>query len=215
MPAFAKLLPLAIVGTVASSLFAVACTSSTDGSGGGSGPGAVSDVDSSKAVNNLSDSEVKEYCEDGKRYSEAQLAGIDLKKIGCGISAQLLASYGAENDADAQAKCRTQFDECMKQPTENTGADAGAQEDDCAAFKEQVANCNATVGEVNQCVADQTAALKALSAKDFCAEAKAMSNDTPPNTTAFQPPASCKAIQSKCPSLAGTANTEDADGTDG
>ncbi|AKU96504.1 hypothetical protein AKJ09_03168 [Labilithrix luteola] len=188
---------------VLASLLAIAggCSS---GSEGGSGAGAVSSVDSSKRVDSLSDAEAKQYCEDGQSYTTSQMKALDTKRIGCGFTAQFTAGIGAQSDADAQAKCRTQFDECMNKPDDAGDAGTGDAEtdDSCASFKNQTQGCSATVGEMNQCVADQIAALKALAGKDFCADAKVRTQSDQPGSPVATP-ASCTALASKCPSLFG------------
>lgn len=191
---------------------AVACSSGS--SSGGSG--AVSSVDSSKQVSGLSDTDAKQYCEDAQAYVSSQYKSIDTKRVSCGFYAQIYGGYGATSDADAQTKCRAQFDECMNKPDE-TG-DAGTTDDsddgstDCASFAAKTKDCGATVGEVSQCLSDQLSALNALASKDFCGEAKARSeNDTstPELTTT---PASCKGLETKCPSLYSDSETSNDSG---
>ena len=96
--------------------FTPACSTSS-GSSGGSGPGAVSSVDSSKTAGSLSDAEAKQYCEDTLKYSKAQLAEADTKKIGCGLGAALSAGFGAKTDAEAKTKCTEQYNACLARPT--------------------------------------------------------------------------------------------------
>jgi hypothetical protein len=206
MSAHDKLLPLTFAAMTASAVFASACSSSS----GGSGPGSVSSVDSTKTVNSLSDSEAKQYCEDANRYAAAQSNEADAKKVVCGLTAAAIASYGAETDAEAQTKCKAQYTECMNKPadTTDTDTDAGTTEDPCADFKSRAKDCSATVGEVNQCLADRAAAFKTLASKDYCAEAKVASPDagTSSPLTSYDDPASCKALQAKCPSLTGSSD---------
>lgn len=204
MHAPSKLLLLTFSG-VAFAALAIACSSS----GGSGGSGSVSSVDSTKTVNGLSDSEAKQYCEDATRYAEGQLSAADSKKIGCGFSSQFMASFNAESDSDAQTKCKALYEECLKKPDEKTETDAGASDDPCTEFKSRSKDCAATVGEVTQCMTDELAAMKALAARDFCAEAKASSPDGgTPGSSLFEQPASCKAIESKCPGLSGKSESD-------
>lgn len=195
-----SLVSFGFVAALASSLFVVACGG--DESNGGADPDDVTSVDSDKKVSDLSDSEAKEYCEDGQSFAEGEYAKFDMKKITCGLIAQAFAGSGAETDEEAKAACRDALESCLQQPDEPTPP----SEDDCSSFATDAKECSATVGEVNKCYTDQINQLKALEGKDFCAEAKATSSETP--DIGFEQPASCKAIATKCPSLAGDSGDE-------
>lgn len=179
----------------------IACSSGGSGGGGaGGGSGPTTSVDSSKTGASLSDTEAKQYCEDVQAYQKAQLSEDEQRKYTCGFTAQILASFGAKDDAEAQAKCRSELDKCLAKPP--TTADAGSTADACASFAQRLKDCNATVAELNQCSGDSTAQLKSFASKDFCAEAKADAGFA--SSALLQQPESCKALASKCPSLFGT-----------
>lgn len=203
---------LASILALSAPVFAIACSSGS--SSGGSA--AVTSVDSSKQVSGLSDTEAKQVCEDAQAYVTSQFASIDTKRINCGFSAQIMGAYDATNDADAQTKCRTLFDECMNKPAETGDAGTTDENDganfDCTAFGSQTRDCGATVGEVSQCLSDQIAALNAVSSKDFCAEAKARSENDTSTPSLAATPASCTAVQTKCPNL--FSDTETSTSTD-
>jgi hypothetical protein len=168
----------------------------------------VSSVDSSKTVNGLSDSEAKEYCQDASRFSANNLSGADAKKMVCGFTAAAFGAYGAANDQEAKTKCQEHYNSCLNEPEKND-SDAGTESDPCADFKTKAANCSATVGEVNQCLSDQAALIKSLASKDFCGEAKANAADSPTSGGSTpETPASCKALQTKCPGMFGDDSSD-------
>ena len=191
-----SLITAAILTTV---VFAPACSSSN--STGGSGPGAVSSVEPSKTGGSLSDAEAKQYCEDTRSFSKAQLSEADLKKIVCGFVAASYAGFSAKTDAEAKTECTKQYDTCLTEPAGTP--DGGATKDPCAGTKAALKDCSATISELNTCTADNTAAFKALVGKDFCAGAKAGApgDAGTASTLPFEQPASCKALAAKCPNL--------------
>jgi hypothetical protein len=75
---------------------------------------------------------------------------------------------------------------------------------DCATASSDLKDCNATVGELNTCLADQVAAAKSLYATfDTACDGLTLSGDEM-KAPSFEQPASCKALASKCPKLAGS-----------
>lgn len=191
------ILSFTFIGTTVAAF--IACSSGGSGGGGGGG-GPTTSVDSSKTGANLSDTEAKQYCEDLQAYQKAQISEDEQKKFSCGFTAQLLASFTAKDDAEAQSKCKSELDKCLAKPP--TAADAGSTADACESFMQRLKSCNATVAELNQCTGDSTAQLKSLATKDFCADAKADAGFA--SSPLLQQPESCKALASKCPSLFGT-----------
>jgi len=192
-----KLSSLSLI--TAAVVFAPACSSGT--SSGGSGPGAVSSVEPSKTGGSLSEAEAKQYCEDTRNFSKAQLSEADLKKVGCGVVAVFYAGFSAKTDAEAKTECAKQYDTCLSEPAGTR--DGGAAKDPCAGTKAALKDCAATISELNTCTADNAAAFKALVGKDFCAGAKAAApgDAGAPSALPFEQPASCKALAAKCPNL--------------
>lgn len=184
------------------------------GSGGsGTSPGAVTSVDSSKKIADLSDSEAQQLCRDAQAFTQSNVGEADQKKISCGISASFVASFNAKTDAEAQANCKKAYDDCLAKPSTSTQAgDGGAPKDTCADAKKQTTGCDATVGEYSQCASDSVNAYKGLASKDYCAEAKAPQPDagaSRPSTTVEQP-SSCTALRQKCPQLFGSSSSSSA-----
>lgn len=192
----------------ASTVVAVVACSSGGSNGSGGGAGAVSSVDSSKSMNSLSDSEAKQYCEDAQNYQKTQLGDADRKKFTCVLTARILASFGAKDDADAKSKCQEQFDKCMAGPDPN--ADAGAQAAACDNFKARLTNCTATVAEANQCVADSATEYKSIASEEPCANVHADAGSS--SASFFSQPASCDVLSQKCPGLAGSSSTSGSSG---
>lgn len=204
-----KITPVALAS--ACLLSVMACSSSDDKSG----PGAVSSVDSSKALSGLSDADAKQLCKDAQSYTEKQMASVDSKKYSCGMTGLMAAGMaGAETDEELQSKCKEAASECMSKPAEKDPGTDGQQEDPCADPKKELANCDATVGEYNQCMSDSMDAWKAYANKDVCAEAK-IGGSSGDESAGLAEPESCKALNAKCPGLGGgTQDDAPATGSD-
>lgn len=181
----------------------VACSSS-GGSSGGTGPGAISSVDSSKKATDLSEADAQQYCRDTLAYQKSQISEADTKRYTCAAIGAAVASFTAKTDEEAKAACVKSRDECIAKPSSSSQGDAGPEKDPCANAKKDLGNCTATVAEINQCTADQIEAYKAVVNQDPCASATAAKPDGGQPTGASVPePASCKVLKEKCPALYG------------
>lgn len=177
-----------------------ACSSSSSSGGGGSG--SVTTLDSSKQAGSLSDAEKTQYCKDVNAYNAAAISEADTKKVACFsavASTIFLGGTPPKDDAELRSKCKTAYQECLAKPVEK--ADAGATVDDCKDAVKDLANCTATVGELNTCVADRAAAGKSYFAKvDSACDGLSLDGGSGLDKE-LEDPASCKAVEAKCPNL--------------
>lgn len=190
------------VGFYGAAVVMAACSSSSSSSGSG----AVSSIDPSKQAGSLSDAEKTQYCKDVIAYSKAHTSEADSKKLACFSQAQLSLYAGGsvpKSDADLQAKCKSAYTDCLAKPVAT--ADAGAsQGGDCSTASKDLANCTATIGELNTCMQDTLAATNAAYATFDTACDKIQLDGGGLDKSSFQQPASCKALASKCPAFAAT-----------
>jgi hypothetical protein len=118
------------------------------------------------------------------------------------LTTGLFAKAFAGDDASV---CQTAYDECMAaEPGAPTGGD-DEPGDDCDDAAKDLENCNATLGEIEGCFNDLMAAqdaayegLLALSCNSTQEEIDALQEDGD-----LEQPASCKALEDKCPGLMG------------
>lgn len=186
----------------------VACSETTDDNGGGGGSGGETPSPggggSSKKASELSESEAKKYCEDSQVRLEGAFTEADSDKLTC----NMLASFGAAmsnptTDEELQAACKSALADCLADPPreDEPGNEDG---DPCAKAKEQFATCEATLAEIDKCMDDQVAMLKELASADVCAEMKLADGEDGADGeggSKDMTPASCKALESKCPDL--------------
>lgn len=199
--------PILFASVVTTFAFAAGCSSDP---GEGSGPSNVTSIDSSKTVSELSESEARQYCEDSGRYFANQISEEEGRNFGCGLQASITAAFsGAETDDELKANCQKALSECKSQPIPEP-----VEDDECGEFVSDAKKCNATVEELNHCLADRTAEFKQLATKDFCAELT-LSSGGPGSVEEFAEPASCKAIADKCPSFASSTEDDTVDVTEG
>lgn len=159
------------------------------GSGSGSAPKVSHDVDTSKNIESLSDSEVQALCE---AYEDA-VSGLVTKEVSCKIGALAAAAFGGAEACDAA------YQQCLSQPGE---APSGI-DNTCQIDEDKVADCpDVTVGEMEACMNDAIAlsnqayaALDDLSCEDGLSGTEGLSG------LDAETPASCKTIQDKCPEL--------------
>lgn len=172
----------------------------------GSGCGSDSDspstsasgINPSRPANSLTDTEVKQLCKavDGFFNEPA------LNEVGCKVSSVIAAALFAAGgtDAELQMTCSSAYDECIKgDGKESPGAGASTS----GQCKKPSASCTATVGEIEQCLADMKTSFanlgKSLPACNTLTKASlsqgSLSSAEPPE------PASCKTLEKKCPDI--------------
>lgn len=123
-------------------------------------------------------------------------------RIAGGIAALFDVLGGtAKTDADVQMSCSKGYDQCKAA----FASDAGAADAMCTAPK---STCTGTVREYEACVTDSVATFQqVVDEMPACKDMKLSDihvNDAGPNGLTIQNPASCQALQTKCPELFGS-----------
>lgn len=182
---FRILVALALLG-----LFSPAC----DGGGDESPIDLGSD---GKKASELSETEAIAACEDVVAYMEASNNDGQAQTHLICLTAGLIAKAFSNDDP---AACQTSYDECMATPAEEgerTRNDSG-----CNNAYDGLKDCEATLGEVEACLADMDAANQAVYAqmeKLSCSSTEEEMNAVRENEP--QEPESCKLVEEKCPGL--------------
>jgi len=186
----------------------LACSSSSNNSGsdnsgdaGNSGNGSDSggsistSVDGSKKLGELTATEAAQVCADAAKSVPAMSAD-DGKSVACNINALtavVMAAATQDPAPDAQATCKSTYDDCMAQPADSL-PDAVSQDpnqtvDDCSTnLRTSYANCAATVSDYTTCKNDQRPWSLSFAASGLCSKVNtpddAQSMLTPPTTAA-------------------------------
>ncbi len=108
----------------------------------------------------------------------------DFKNFACFFGGVFTALFTDKSPAT----CEASVEQCLQEEPE---------EDDQECVFEPT-DCEATVGEMEACVNEQFAAIKAFNATFDCAEALAEAN---PEANPLEPGPLCQAVQEKCPEL--------------
>lgn len=161
-----------IVALFASSLCLAACGG---GDGGGSG------VDGTKTVSTLTDAEIIQVCE----YAEGLINESHLDSVECYVES-ILGSQNGDGD------CQTMYDACI------AGLEPDTDPSDCAtAATDPLPDCGSmvTLSEVETCLKAEASQLNGVS----------VNCSTPvselENLFELPEPASCVALEEKCPGL--------------
>ncbi len=177
----------------------VACGDDSDGGGGSDQSSDLfeADIDASDdtPVDELEESDTEALCaqlEDAGETLEQELGEDGLKRLTCTAFAVLLGGGGNE------AACEAAVEECM-------ASEEGFEPDEEEEFEcSEVEDCSATVAEMEACINDSINATRALVNGLTCANALERLQG------AEEAPASCQAIEDKCPGI-----LEDDEGGDG
>jgi hypothetical protein len=164
--------------------------------GGGSTPSSMSSgLDSGKVASSLSASEQKTLCTRANDYFMSLLSKGDTCKMAGLLGAAL--GGGDSSLSDMKSTCSSMYNLCM-QGGEMEEVDKTKTLSDCT---KGISDCSATVGEIETCFNDTGAAYKAAMAElPSCSQiTEATMNST--STSASADPASCKALETKCPNL--------------
>jgi hypothetical protein len=161
---------------------------------------AIASAPGSTQVSQMTPAEQQQASQDMQTYFAANISPETAKQLGCGTMALMMAGMSG---SDPKAACQSMYDQCMQSPAT---ADAGADTSTTSAPPAStLTTCTATVDEVNQCLAEEVAGIKAMAAAMNCnnvgADAAALM------TTPAMP--ACEAIAAKCPGLT-EASTADA-----
>ncbi len=174
---------------------AIACSGGGGGSTGGST--LTTSAPPGKELTQLTTDEKKQYCTEVGRYFNAEMGPLTQK--GRCLNEAARALRGITNEADLRSKCSSEYQACLAKG--GTTADA-FELDDC---QNTTTTCTATVAEVNKCLEDYVALARAAGATidSFCSRIQIDGGGVDTNVN-NEPPASCKAISSKCPGIAGS-----------
>lgn len=112
-------------------------------------------LDSSRQLSTLSDSEAQAYCGDINVFLQSQLTAGE-KQIGDCAAAAEGSALGASGNR--QAACQISYNQCIQAP-------APANILDCVAFAMQVKLCSASVSAYDQCIAAATSVTVQLAAE--------------------------------------------------
>jgi hypothetical protein len=184
-----------IAGMVGGLALAIAGCGSDDADGspgpgnGNTGGGAVaSGLPATKPLNTLTPAEVTQICKAVDDSVKSPAVSDGMCKFLAVIATGLEASFvPGTTDAQLRMSCTEGFEECKKD----------TEPEDC---DPPPASCTATVAEVEKCASDLNAAIIAVgTAAPACATLTKAALSTAPSIDALVEPASCKALEQKCP----------------
>lgn len=145
-----------------------------------------SGVQGSKPLGQVTDAEAMQLCE----WSTAAAYEPSSKETCTTLSAAFTTN---------REECESSVTECLKE----VGVDEEPEETcDTASAAELPANCTATVAEFEKCVEDLNAANRALFSNTTCADVGEIDLES-------DVPASCQAIEPKCPGFLGNEDGDD------
>ena len=186
-----------------------------DSSDGGSSEIDLGDDD--KVASGLSEAEAASLCEEVEKKAAAFVDNESSKHQTC-LMAGLFTKAFAGDSVEA---CQEAYDQCMAaEPGEEVGGDdqpgdeVGGDDqpgDDCGSAHEDLEDCDATLGELEACMNDSQAKqqdaadqVKSLTCSSTSEDAEALQGDSE-----YEEPASCKALEEKCPGMGvGARETE-------
>jgi hypothetical protein len=155
----------------------------------------ITSVPGTTQVSQMTPAQQQQASQDMNAYFSANITPDMAKAMGCGMAGLMMA--GLQGGSDPKAACQSIYDQCMKSATP---ADAGTQTSAPAAPATSVLqSCSATVAQLNQCLAEEVSAFKALAASMNC-------NNAGSDAGSMQMPAtpSCDAIAAQCPGIVRT-----------
>jgi hypothetical protein len=161
-------------------------TSNTGGSGNGSGGNLSTGVPDDTTLDSLSDDQLGQVCDAIGAHYQAQAGTLP-----CRLAGMFAAAFsGAETDADARAACKGAYDSCVASPSEETQT-----------CEKPSGECTATIGELEACLNDSDAALQQFYATFPSCETLTLADlmDSGEDITQPEDPASCTALEAKCP----------------
>lgn len=194
------------LGLVAAAVFP-ACSSNSSSNNGSSGSFS-SGLPKDASLGGLSAADQKTLCDSLLSYESSASTNTSACKF-AGIAQAAIAQFsGAKSDADLQKACSDAETACKNRPAPKV--DGGTTTSTC---KPLPPNCTATVGELEACITDETAAANqafasipecsALTASFFKQDGGGLGRGLGGGT----PPASCQTANQKCPGLVGGSST--------
>jgi hypothetical protein len=168
--------------------------SNAAGSGASGAPSNGSDdfssgVSGQKQLGSLTDQEFQGLCKKLSDHFSTGTIGQGVEEFTCRF-AGLFAGATAQSDAALQAACKSAYDQCIAAPT--------TTEETCT---KPDATCTATVAEYDACINDAAKALVALgNVLPACDKLTLTSLEMIDLGEETEQPASCKVLETKCPS---------------
>jgi hypothetical protein len=155
-------------------------------------------MDSGKTPASMSPADRATLCTKVESFLPTLMSKADMCKLS-GMMGAMLGMGGG----DLKALCTAAYDACMKEPddpVETTG--------DTASCSQGMSTCTATVGEIESCMNDLDAMMRAEMAKIPSCSQLTLSDFTATSTTTetTTSPASCTALEAKCPDMGETAS---------
>jgi hypothetical protein len=187
------------VAACVSTLSAAACGSSSSPP---ADPPFSSGLPPNSVLGGLNEADLAGLCASSRKYL---LSKPVVQEGDCRIAGGITALFdvlggSAKTDADVQMSCSKGYDQCEAA----FASDAGVGDTMCAAPKP---TCTATVSEYEACTTDSVATFQqVVDEQPACKDMKLSDihvNDGGPSGPAIQNPASCQALQAKCPELFG------------
>ncbi len=170
--------------------------STSSAGGGASGTGFMSSVPGDKPLNTLTDDEVQQLCKEFQSdFGPGTPAASAVVELDCRLAGILASALSQpQTDAAAQASCKSTYDACIGAPTTSETATCNKPDP----------SCTATVAEEEKCLQDSLAAFDSV--KDLLPSCSAITTSTGLQSLALsgaatQTPASCTALQAKCPGI--------------
>ncbi|MBM4353241.1 MAG: hypothetical protein FJ109_05500 [Deltaproteobacteria bacterium] len=164
------------------------------GGGGGGGGTTVNLGDDGKVASTMTEAEAENACKAVSAQMWRSEGNAGGKHVTC-LAVGSFAKAAANDDVKA---CQDAYDACMAKPDEESG-------DDCGDAFDDLTDCKATLGEIEDCMNDQVAAIE-----EAFAEAKKVNCSSTEEEfkvlgdlfeTDEEPTAACKLVEEKCPSM--------------
>lgn len=149
----------------------------------------ISDLPVNKKVSELSVAEQEQLCEAATAYSDREIEGDDIRRAVCSLQAIVLASTLHDGSVDA---CITARDECLAAPEKP--AQIEAEERTCPL---DWSTCTSTVGELDACIEEVVADLKAFYMELDCGNIGKYKDDMPSKEPELGE--ACRRVQTNCP----------------
>jgi hypothetical protein len=130
-------------------------------------------VESDKKLDKLAPADMKQLCQDMQAFKTKNKASDeDNLKLGCNAQALIMAARSkATDDAAIRAECTKTLQECRAK--NNKIPDAKDIDCNDTKFSAEMGSCDATVGELVDCLTDMNKQLKQFAAEDVCSQLKA------------------------------------------
>lgn len=173
---------------IGASALVCAAACSDDGDGGGST--LASGLPPDQQLESLTDDDLKKFCDEAEALS---------KRL---VTVNRICTVAAASFAEDRQSCEQFKKQCLQSPPDLEEEAPDPEEPTCVEqLKMQLEGCGATVEELEACTNDAISG--ALAAFDItCADVPLPMSDEGPFGSDLEKPASCTALEMKCPKLA-------------